>query len=302
MAGSQYGAAGPSSSFVNLNTQTAEKRTGVGFHAQSVGFLVTPPFLMFAVMDVTFAFLSGYYMPLALTLAAVCIAFCFLFMMVAPRAHGPAYTFVSILSFFATASGIMSGLSIHSRFYSPYWKYQHSPVYTDVLATDPAAARADGGIIGFASNAIVDTFRSGNLLDTRGTHFCVAPILDESQQTKAEFWAVGMDCCAGHVGFYCDDTQDVTAKTGAVVFEEKSMFGGPSLYQEYREAVKQAAVRNQLEIPRDPVLVRWVKDQASVTEGLWREGSIHLAAGIGFYFVASGIIGMVLHGATSARR
>lgn len=298
--GALYGsAAPPSGSFVNLGDEKSAHRGGANFHAQSIGFLVTPPLLLYAFMDITFAFLSGYYMPLAIGLCTACCALSFVFWQVGRNhAKGPAYMFVSILCFLAVANGVMSGLSVNARFYGPYWNYEHRPVYTDVLATDPAAARADGGIIGFASNAIVDSLRNGNLLDTRGTHFCVAPILDESQQNQAEFWAVGMDCCEGHVGFYCDDSQDVTAKTGAVVFNTGSLFAQDPYYK-FQEAVTQAAARSQLKIPKNPVLVRWVKDPATITNGLWRDGTIHLCAGIGFYGLASAIVGFVLHAATS---
>jgi len=298
--GSLYGAAAPpSGSFVNLGAADAGKRGGVNFHAQSIGFLVTPPLLMYTFMDIIFAFLSGTHMPLAIASAAACIAFALLFASIG-RSHvkGPIYMFVSILCFIATVNGIMSGLSIQARFYAPYWNYKIRPVYTDVMATEPAAARADGGIINFANNAIVDTFRNGNMLSTRGNRFCVAPILDESQQTRAEFWAVGMDCCRGHIGFYCDDVQDVSAKTGAVIFDQESWFSQDP-YGEYQTAVKQASARNGLEIPERPVLVRWVKDPATVTDSLWSDGTMHLATGIFFYAFISVVIGMALHASSS---
>lgn len=193
----------------------------------------------------------------------------------------------------------MSGLSIQARFYAPYYNYGHRPIYTDVLATDSADARSDAGIIGFANNAIVDTMRSGNLLSQRGDRFCVAPILDESQQTRAEFWAVGMDCCEGHVGFYCDDTHVAGAKTGAVVFDVDSYFAVDP-YANFQEAVKQSAARNQLQIPKRPILVRWVKDPETVKEGLWRDGTLHLVAGIVFYGIASLLVGLALHASSAA--
>merc|ERR1719272_1906503 len=115
-----------------------------------------PPFLLFTFMDIVFSFLSGVHIYLAVLLAAICIAFCCLLAAIG-RSHvkGPIYMFVSILCFLATANGIMSGLSIQARFYGPYWNYKARPVYTDVLATDPAAAKSDAGIVNFADNAIV---------------------------------------------------------------------------------------------------------------------------------------------------
>lgn len=289
-----YGAAESDGAF------RGQKKGGSSFHMKSVGFLVAPPFLMFALMDLTFAFLSGTHMPLAIVLAALCIGFASLLFTVGKSSvSGPIYMFVSCLCFIATFVGIMSGLSIQARFYAPYYNYHHRPIYTDVLATNAGDAYSDGGIIGFANNAIVDTFRSGTLLSQRGDRFCVAPILDESQQTRAEFWAVGMDCCEGRIGFYCDDTHSAGAKTGAVVFDTDSYFVRDP-YAKFQEAVKQSAARNGLEIPKRPVLVRWVKDPETVSDAMWRDGTLHLATGILFYGIASMLVGLALHASTSA--
>jgi len=301
MAGSaptSYGAAQPSGPLLFQGSADKSPRSGVNFTLQSVGFLAMPPLLIFAFMDVTFATLgAGTWMPVALVFAAMCIAFSGLFYSIGKNhVKGPAYTFLSALCFVATVSGIMSGLSIQARFFGPYWSYHHRPVYSDVLATDPAAARSDAGVINFASNTIVDTFRTGNLLSSRGRKFCAAPILDESQQAVAEFWAVGMDCCEGHVSYHCDGAQDVTAKSGAVVFEMNSWLVRDPYYK-YMDAVKQAASRNQLQIPETPLLVRWVKDPATITDGLWGEGVTHLLGGIAAYGLVSAVLGFVLHAA-----
>jgi hypothetical protein len=309
--GSLYGAAAPpSGADYNVNALYADPAkpsgNGFGFHIMSVGALVAPPLLMFALMDIMFAAMSGTHFYLACFFAAVCVTFSFLLFYVGQSyASSPSksrfYMFVGVLVVVATANGVMSGLSIHARFYMPYYSYKNRPVYSDVLATEPAAAVADGGLIGFANNAIVDTIRMGNRMSPRGNRFCVAPILDESQQTQAEFWAVGMDCCSGRVAFYCDDVLDADARTGAVVFDTKSMFAQDP-YPEFIKAVKQAAARSQIELPKDPVLVRWVKDPESVTDGLWADGTLHLVAGIGAYALISAVVGTVLHASTSAMK
>jgi len=291
----------PQGSRVDVFDPAAQKRGGANFHVQSIGSMALPPFLMFAGMAIVFAFLSGSYLPVALVLATICILFaCLLGNLGRKSVKGPFYTIVSILCFIATANGIMAGLSIQARFFGPYWNYEHRPIYTDVLATDPAAARVDAGIISFASNALVDTFRSGNVQSAHGKQFCAAPILDESQQSVAEFWAVGMDCCEGHVGYYCDAAQDLTAKSGAVVFEMDSWLVRDPYYK-YMAAVKQAAARNQLQLPPRPVLVRWVKDPTAITNGLWSEGMIHLGVGILAYAFIVFVLAAVLHFATQPR-
>lgn len=298
---SSYGSAMPQGSRVDVFDPAAVKRGGASFHVQSIGSMAMPPLLMFIGMDITFAFVSGSYMPVALVFATICFLFAALLGNLGRKSvKGPFYTIVSILCFIATANGIMSGLSIQARFFGPYWSYEHRPIYTDVLATDPAAARSDAGVISFASNAVVDTFRSGNVQSAHGRQFCAAPILDESQQLLAEFWAVGQECCEGHVGYYCDAAQDLTAKSGAVVFEMDSWFVRDPYYK-YIAAVKQAAARNQLQIPRRPILVRWVKDPTTITNGLWSEGMTHLGVGMLAYGFLAFVLAAVLHFATQPR-
>lgn len=294
---SSYGAASPAPTGPLLFNGASEKRSGVNFTMQSVGFLAVPPLLMYAFLNIIFATLAGTWLPVAIVCAALCVAFAGLFYSIGKNhVKGPAYTFLSALCFLATGSGIMSGLSVQARFFGPYWNYHHRPAYGDVLATDPAAARSDAGVINFANNAIVDTLRSGNVQSSSGRKFCAAPILDESQQVTAEFWAVGMECCEGHVGYYCDDVQDGSAKSGAVVFRMNSWLVRDPYYK-YMDAVKQAAARNKMQLPPTPMLVRWVKDPATITDGLWGEGLTHVLGGIAAYAVISGFLGLVLHAA-----
>jgi len=256
--------------------------------------MVAMPIFVYAGMNVMWAMLSGSYLPLVLGASVLALAAIFIAVSVAKKQSGPFYSFVSFMSAVSFVFGIMCGLSIQARFFGPYWNYHHHPVYTNVLATDPAAARSDAGIISFADNAVVDTMRIGNFFSSKGTKFCAAPILDESQQSAAEFWAVGMDCCEGHVSFFCDDAQDVSARSGAVVFEVNSWLVRDP-YSKYMSAVKQAAARNQIEVPKNPILVRWVKDPATVTDGLWKEGVENLVVGIIVYTFAAMGLGFLLH-------
>merc|ERR1719191_994691 len=102
-------------------------------------------------MVLLYALLSGCCLPLCLALSATCIVFSIISFVVQPKSPDTQmyYLLLSILMFVATMNGIMTGLSIHARFYGPYRNYDRRPVYTNVLATDPAASRADGGIINF---------------------------------------------------------------------------------------------------------------------------------------------------------
>lgn len=292
---SSYGAAPGASEFALQNNHAKHNSAR---SVQSVGALTVPPWLTYAFMAIVFAMAgSGPFFYFACLLAGICLSFSLLFAWVYKnnvKGQQGYYMFLSILCFAATVNGIMAGLTIHAKFYGQYYNYRNRPTYTDVLPTDPAAAHSDGSIIGFAGNTVVDTMRAGNMLSTDGKRYCVAPVLDESQQAAAEVWAVGVDCCAGHVSFYCDDAQDLQAKSGAVVFDMKSRFA-PPLYENYIKAVKQAAGRYSMKIPPKPILVRWLVNPNNVTEGIWWDGTLHLFLGIGFYFLVSGILALALH-------
>jgi hypothetical protein len=290
---SAYGSTG-----FDLGAPTELKMGGPSFPGmESIGFMTTPPFVIYTLMTFTFAVIAASNFLIAAIVGCFCFGMSLLFFF--SHSHnkegGPIYLYVGVLCLVATFSGLETGGSIHARYYGPYGGYKNRPEYSDVVPTDPAASREDGGIINFASNAVVDTTRMGNMRSIQGIHFCVAPILDESQQSQAQFWAVGMDCCIGRVSFFCDDAQDVSAKTGMVVFNFTSYDNHNDPYKEFQKAVKQAAARNQLTIPDSPVLVRWVKDVDEQRDSLWWEGTLHMFFAILFYGFASVSVAVGLH-------
>lgn len=202
------------------------------------------------------------------------------------------YPLTGFLCLFSVCIAAWQGSGIHARFFHPYYGYATSPTYTNVLPSDLASARADAAIIGFDSQAVVDTFRAGSIVSFDLSTFCVAPIFDESGQTRAEFWAVGVDCCGKYGGFYCDDALDITCKSGLVIRDENSSFA-PPVYGKYLEAVKATAAKNQVQIPDRPVLLRWKNNPEDLMGSYLWNGIVHIVVGVLFYTLLCFVIGFI---------
>lgn len=188
--------------------------------------------------------------------------------------------------------GCWQGCWIHASYFHPYFGYSSRPTYTNVLPSDLASARADAAVIGFDSQAVVDTFRAGSVSSSDFTLFCVAPIFDESGQSRAEFWAVGLDCCGKSGGFYCDDSQDMSCKSGLVIRDENSTFA-PPIFDMYMQAVNATAAKYQLQIPDRPVLLQWKNNPEDLMNVYLVKGIIHMIVATVFSLVMFSGIALV---------
>merc|ERR1719198_573867 len=173
--------------------------------------------------------------------------------------------------------------------------YSSGPEYTNINATQPAASFPDAGAIIFSDSARVDLRRPFGMRP-QGTSqtYCVAPILDETELSKVNFWAVGRDCCEPSWGFRCDASRNPSAKAGAVLTEGSSAFAG-ELYERYRLAARQAAATYNLYTPDRPVFVRWLVDTASVYNGLLRHSAVWLGISSLLYFMVCLLVALWLH-------
>jgi len=100
---------------------------------------------------------------------------------------------LGLLSLFAVINAVLCGNYNYWNHMFQYWSYDENRAYTNVLPTEPAASHADAGKIVFADTARVDTTRAVGF--KMSTVYCVAPILDDTQLDRVEYWAAGTDCC-----------------------------------------------------------------------------------------------------------
>eukprot|EP00747_Dinoflagellata_sp_TGD_P163091 gnl/TRDRNA2_/TRDRNA2_181418_c0_seq1.p1 gnl/TRDRNA2_/TRDRNA2_181418_c0~~gnl/TRDRNA2_/TRDRNA2_181418_c0_seq1.p1 ORF type:complete len:339 (+),score=65.68 gnl/TRDRNA2_/TRDRNA2_181418_c0_seq1:138-1154(+) len=152
--------------------------------------------------------------------------------------------------------GTLTGLYAYEYYMRFYYAIHLGRAYDNVLASSSGAAYYDAGKIYFAESTTIDTANALGYKEMQT--FCVAPILDDSNQLQAtaDFWAVGIDCCGERGEFECGGSGDAGAKGGMRVpmnglldFSHKS----------YMKAVEQASAISGLK-PQDPVLVYWVSN------------------------------------------
>lgn len=169
---------------------------------------------------------------------------------------------------FGIIFGIVAGEYNYRAHTGPYFSYDESREYKNVLPSEPAAAHADAGKIEFAGVAQLDTTKSVGF--KRGHMYCVAPIMDATASTRVEFWAVGMDCCEPRNDFRCDDAGDAAVKGGVVVMDTSVLL--PTHLEFYHMAVKEAEAAFDLQSASEPLYIRWMKDPETWQSELWTAG------------------------------
>lgn len=170
--------------------------------------------------------------------------------------HGWVATQVGLL---AVLLGLCTGVYAREAYMHPYYTIALQAEYKDVLASSPGAAYADAGKITFASSSQVDSGSSVGFQD-RST-YCVAPIVDSGlrQTPRVSFWAIGYDCCEAKGDFWCgsggDPAAGVRVPPDTALVKER---------QKFRQAAKQAAATNNLQLGNDLVFLHWVESPTAV--------------------------------------
>lgn len=113
--------------------------------------------------------------------------------------------------------------------------YSRSREYTDVVASQSAAAVEDAGYIVFAQGTYVDIAKSVSYISEQGTNYCVAPIMSSTPVTGINFWAAGFGCCTTDGDFTCKGAADSNADSGTVIFDRSDWFH-ESPYKFYKKA------------------------------------------------------------------
>jgi len=270
------------------------KTTAAKSSGSTAGLLlmVMLPWMMFSVIMVLFTFCYHHFSIIVWLLVIICTMMAVMFFVISPRnKKGPMYMYLGFLCTLAIMLGIILGLYNHYEFMMTYWSYNEYRVYTDVLPSEPAAAHADAGTMVFTEDSRVDTTKA--LGYKAGKVFCVAPILDDTQSTRVEYWAAGIDCCSQRADFNCDDAWNPKAKSGVVVIDN----GSPvtSNFDMYMKAVHQAEAAYGVVAAKKPIFVRWVADPVKVETEYWTWGIGFLVCCSAIYLLVSIVLGALLH-------
>merc|ERR1719191_456732 len=131
------------------------------------------------------------------------------------------------LSAVAVLAGAVIGLYAFDTYQIFTDYYSNSRTYTNVVPSEPSASRSDAGKITFTSETHVDGTKSVGYAGPGGVPYCAAPIADNVETPRIEFWAVGMDCCGWEGTFHCDGAKNREAHAGIVVFDNLGIFAAP---------------------------------------------------------------------------
>merc|ERR1719359_636090 len=288
---------------------TDQRRRAKGKNEQAVGaaLLIGMPWLMFVTLAVlfTFAYHHFYLVVWTLVLAWMCFAFIFMALDSRGRMGGSWFLFLGLLCLFAVVNACLVGSYNYWMHMFHYWSFDENRGYTNVLPSEPAAAHADAGKIVFSNTARVDTTRAVGYKS--GTVYCVAPILDDTQLDRVEYWAAGVDCCPARGDFNCDDSWNPKARSGVVILDtsagDASVSSGDSsigfsLFRSrrdyYLKAVRQAEANFGVTSADHPLFVRWVGDPQQIQDDYWRSGVGFLVATVCIYLLISIIAGAVM--------
>jgi hypothetical protein len=283
----------------------AKPKPNAASQPMGLAVLIGVPWLMFAMVNTLFGTAYHHYAALVwlVVLAWVMMSIIFLVLDARKRMGGNWFRFLAVLCLLAILNGIIFGSYNYWTHLFPYWSYDEGAVYSNVLPTTPAAALSDARKILFAAQSRVDTSRA--LGFKVGDIYCVAPILDNTQMSRVEFWAAGTNCCPARGDFSCDDTWNPSSKSGVVILG--ALDSGPSegrmgfgmrmmgnAKENYMRAVKTAEAAYGLTSSEAPLLVRWVRDPQAIQDDYWRSGVGFMVATLCIYLLLSIIAGAIL--------
>merc|ERR1719160_747011 len=141
----------------------------------------------------------------------------------------------------------------------------------NVLPSQPPESHADAVSLTFADGTVIDDTKAVGLkMVEGGPHtYCVAPILDDTQAERVEYWAIGVDCCEGVLSFNCGDaanplnTQglvvpDIT-NSGDILWSSFEKYLAPPLGRRdlFTQAIKMAEATHGVTSATTPMMLEW---------------------------------------------
>lgn len=238
---------------------------------QSLAILIGVPWVVFLVIQLLWL-LVYHFVPEFVWLSIIALAAAAVFCWIRPAQ--PEHPWMKPLGALLMGAGILStliGTINYGNSVQEYFGFESRQIYSNVLASEPAAAHGDAGLLVFSQTARVDTTKAVGFKNA-GHVYCAAPVLDATQMARVEYWAVGMDCCGARSSFTCGSANDVFARGGIVQKDANSWlshFAGLTENQGYFKAVKLAEASHGLASSEHPILVKWVTDAIQSRNDLW---------------------------------
>lgn len=169
--------------------------------------------------------------------------------------HNVHFAPISGAGLLATVAATLMGLYNYDTNELLAGYYDHAQEYTNVVPSEPALSFADAGLLDFTNESEVDITKSVGF-SHRGMVYCIAPIFDKTENEVVQFWATGLNCCSAMSDFYCDDSTNKDAHSGAVVFDNNGWFE-ESNRDMYVKAQDKAMAEFNLISAKAPIYLRW---------------------------------------------
>jgi len=198
-----------------------------------------------------------------------------------------------VLVFICALVGAVHGRTNYYRNTFHYCAAANHKSYKDVKADAMFAKYQDAGSLQFEGRASVSVTQSVGF-QYKGVTYCAAPIMRNAcdvstgapitvlasqaaaaapapasatqctppRPARADFWAVGQDCCHARGHFDCGGAHG--SQIGAVLRDSKDEGYFDEIRENYLRAVRAAVDVHQLPLPKKPILVRWSHDVSSL--------------------------------------
>lgn len=154
----------------------------------------------------------------------------------------------------------------YDSFMRPYYDINNLNVYPSVDPSKYVGSQLmDAGMIQFTPGSALNLQKS--LGFRNGDVYCVAPIVSsaKSNQSIVDFWAVGLNCCSGHLpDFRCGEYTNPLARWGLRLMDD-------SKRNMFRLAVKEAEATFKLKAPH-PVFLYWLSDPTAEVNAYQDDG------------------------------
>jgi hypothetical protein len=239
------------------------------------------PFAMFLIIETAFTFVYAKF-EVVVWAVACCLAGTSLLVVVLPL---PSFTMygelLSKLCFLSAVAGTAVGYYNYESNGRFERAYEGQRTYTDVTPSSSALAYWDAGKLFFSADSTVSSNKTiGYASASDGSLYCVAPIEEtvSAPQSKADFFAVGVDCCEAHGDATCNDWDNPKAHAGLVYLR----YLDTALLANFNKAAQMVGAAHSLSLPKDVLFVRWTEDPERVASAFQNDA-------ISFFLFASAI-------------
>jgi hypothetical protein len=182
---------------------------------------------------------------------------------------------LTVVTLVCWVAGNLTGEMAFTNFMRPFYELSELNTYPRINPTKWQGSQLmDAGVIQFMEGSHL------NLQTSMGFKnddvYCVAPVVFRNETTQQpvpqdifDFWAVGINCCSGHVpDFQCGEYSNPMARSGLRVMDSFLV----DARENYRLAVKEAEAAFNIQAPH-PIFLHWMMDPQAEVNAYKEDGA-----------------------------